>query len=215
MCNTAAPAGFRGLQARFHAWFLNATEAKMHQMYGAHKARLFAKLPTRIVEVGPGVGANFRYYPKGQQVIAIEPNPAMHARLERRAKEAGVQLEIRSLRGEAMDLDDNSAAAVVGTLLLCSVGDPAQVVSEIRRILRPASRYVFIEHVAAERWGPMRVAQAAVHTPHKVIFDGCHSNRRTWETLQAGNFAKLNLERQTIMSPMFYVAPHILGEAYK
>lgn len=49
--------------------------------------------------------------------------------------------------GEALPLADSSADAVVCTLTLCSVRDPAAAVAEVRRVLRPGGIFLFIEHV--------------------------------------------------------------------
>ncbi len=59
-----------------------------------------------VVELGPGTGVNMRYYAPGVKVIAIEPNPVMHDPLRAKADEHGVDLEIRTLRGESIDVDD-------------------------------------------------------------------------------------------------------------
>ena len=216
MCssNTAESTAHR-FRSRFNAWFLDANEGIMHRMYGAHKQQLLHELSGAVVEIGPGAGANMRYYPRGLNVIAVEPNAAMHERLRLRAAAHGVPLDIRMLRGERMDLPDDSADLVIATLLLCTVEDPAGVVAEIRRILKPGGRYVFLEHVAAEAAGVLRLSQRVLHSPHRWVFEGCRTDRRTWETLGHAGFSRLDCRREQIMSPMFWIAPHIVGEAVK
>jgi ubiquinone/menaquinone biosynthesis C-methylase UbiE len=39
---------------------------------------------------------------------------------------------------------------VVSTLVLCSVGDQGEALAEVRRVLRPGGRLLFIEHVRGE-----------------------------------------------------------------
>lgn len=216
MCSSSVAASSANrFRSRFQAWFLDVNEKTMHRMYGAHKQRLLLDTGGTVVEVGPGVGANMRYYPRGQALTAVEPNHLMHGRLTHRAAAHGVALDIRQLRGERMDLPDDSADLVIATLLLCSVDDPAKVVAEIRRILKPGGRYVFIEHVAAEATGVLRLSQRVLRSPHKWVFEGCRTDRRTWETLGDAGFSRLDCRREQIMSPMFWIAPHILGEAVK
>ncbi|MBI5527610.1 MAG: SAM-dependent methyltransferase, partial [Deltaproteobacteria bacterium] len=67
------PSAANRFTSRFNAWFLDAVEEIMHRMYGADKQRLFRDLSGTVVEIGPGAGANMRYYPRGQVVIAVEP----------------------------------------------------------------------------------------------------------------------------------------------
>ncbi len=205
----------RALRGRFHAWFLQATEATLERIHGERKRALFAELPDRVVELGPGTGANCRHFRPGQQVIGIEPNLRMHDALHRKAQQHGVDLEIRGLRGERLDLPDASVPAVVSSLVLCSVGDPAAVLGEVRRVLEPGGRFVFIEHVIDPSEGWLRRSQQWLRAPHSFCFEGCEPDRDTEQLLRAAGFASLELERFRIRSPLFYVAPHIAGVARK
>ena len=130
-----------------NAWLLHIADGLMHRIYGTRKRSIYRKLPGTVVEIGPGAGANFRYYKRGTRVIAVEPNVSMHPRLRKKARRRGLDLVIKSVRGEQIDLPDRSVSAVVGTLVLCTVDDPGKVVSEIYRILKPSGRYLFLEHV--------------------------------------------------------------------
>jgi hypothetical protein len=66
------------IRGRFNAWFLAAGEGYMHRKYASLKTGLFREAPSVIVELGPGVGANLRYMPRGTTLFAIEPNKHMH-----------------------------------------------------------------------------------------------------------------------------------------
>ena len=112
-----------------------------------------------------------------RSLIAIEPNPYMHARLRRAARRSGVELEIRSVVGERIDLPDASAEAVISSLVLCTVSDPAAVLAEIRRILRPGGRFSFAEHVAAKPRTPTRWSQRILRRPWAWVFEGCSCER--------------------------------------
>ena len=118
--------------------------------YGKSKRRLFGKHPDRVVVIGSGVGANMRYLRKGTTVIVIEPNIHMHANHRKSSAKYGINLEIQSLIGESIDLPDNSCDFVISTLMLCTVHDPKECISQIKRILRSNGSFVFIEHVKAK-----------------------------------------------------------------
>ena len=53
-----------------------------------------------------------------------------------------------------------ASTAVISSLVLCTVTDPAEVLAEIRRILRPGGTFRFVEHVAAPTGTPTRCAAA-------------------------------------------------------
>ncbi len=203
------------IRGRLNAFFLRLIEPLMEKLFGDDKRRLFADLEGDVVEIGPGTGANLPYYPAGVNLIGIEPSLHMQNALREKAEKMGVPLEVRGLKGEAIDLPDASADAVVATLLLCSVDDPIQVVSEAMRILRPGGKYVFIEHVAAPKGSVLHLWQTLFFRPHHWLFEGCHTNRKTWEVLEAAGFEVLDYEHHTKWSIMFYVAPMIVGHATK
>jgi SAM-dependent methyltransferase len=177
------------------------------------KAKAFADLPSTVVELGPGVGANVRYLPADARLIAIEPNPYMHARLRRAARAGGVHLEIRSVVGERIDLPDASAEAVISSLVLCSVRDPAVVLAEVRRILRPGGRFSFAEHVAAKRGTPTRWTQRILRRPWAWIFEGCSCERDLASVIQSAGFSSIDLCNYRIRSPFLPFNTHIAGTA--
>src|SRR5213594_1343369 len=90
----------------------------------------------RVLEIGCGTGANFRYYRDGAtEVIATEPDPYMLERAARRAKEAGRPIELRQAPAEALPFADRSFDTVLSTLVLCTVRDPSRALAEMRRVL--------------------------------------------------------------------------------
>jgi SAM-dependent methyltransferase len=203
------------LRSRFNAWFLASMDDFLEQAFGERKRQLLGALPSSLVELGPGAGANFRYYPKGTRVVAIEPSPAMHAPLREAARHHDLDLEIRGIRGEAIDLPDACTELVVSTLVLCSVDDPARVVAEAHRLLRPGGRFVFLEHVAAPRGTFLRRLQALLRAPWRWVFEGCTTDRETWRTLESAGFSKLELEHWRLRSAFVHLSPQIAGVATK
>lgn len=129
------------------------------------KRRVFADLPKTVLEIGPGIGANFRYMEAGTTVLAVEPNPAMHAGLVAAAKEYGIALELHRAVGESLGIPDGSVPMVVSSLVLCTVQKPSEVVAEILRVLQAGGRYAFVEHVAATSGSRLRRLQHAIRAP--------------------------------------------------
>jgi len=200
---------------RLHSWLLERGEAYMHRKYGPRKKAIFSRLPTSVVEIGSGPGANLRYYPPGMRLTAIEPNAAMHAPLRANAARRGIDLTIRGVKGESLDLASESVEAVVGTLVLCSVDSPRQVVAEILRILKPGGRFLFLEHVAALNGTPLNRFQAWLAKPWCWAFDGCHLNRDTHLVLGQAGFSTVDMDCFMLASPAVMIMPHIFGVAVK
>jgi SAM-dependent methyltransferase len=203
------------LRSRFEAKLLDAGAADGHAAFGERKADVIGAMSGTIVELGPGTGANMRYYQPGVQVIAIEPNPHMHERLRAQAERHGVDLEIRSLRGESVDVADGAADGVVGTLLLCGVDDPAAVVEETHRMLTPGGVYFFIEHVRSPEGSRTRRLQQVLRRPHRWMFNGCRIDQATADLLRAGPFASVEIDEIDRGRSAAWVRHQIIGTATK
>ncbi len=204
-------------KARIRTWIerkvLDSDAPRVHARHGDHKSSIIGAMSGTVVEIGPGSGPNMRYYAPGTHVIAIEPNPNMHGSLRAAAAANGVELEIRTVRGERIDVDDESVAGVVGTLVLCGVDDPGGVVSEVRRILEPGGTYYFLEHVAADAGTPLRRVQDLVLRPHRWMANGCETNRDLAALIDAAGFTSTDHETIDIGRAGAYTRLRLVGTA--
>lgn len=201
---------------RFFAWFLAQSEGAMDRAYGPVKRDLFAGLSGNVLEIGPGTGVNFPYYPKDIHLVGIEPNPFTFPRLRAHADACGVGLTLLDGVAERIPVEDNSVDVIVSTLVLCSVYEPDRVVAEILRALRPGGRFLFLEHVAAPEGTLTRRAQRALRAPWRCAGDGCNLDRETWTTIQAGGFSAVDLAFRDIRTPFQgLIRRHIVGHATK
>ena len=199
----------------FNAAFFTVMGGYLDWLMRSRKQRVFTDLPGEIVELGSGVGANFRYLPPGTRVIAVEPNPAMHSRLRARAVRHKIELELHDVVGEQLDLPDASAEMVVSSLVLCTVPDPARVLAEIRRVLRPGGRYAFVEHVGAKGRPVLRRVQRVVRRPWAWMFEGCSCERDLADLIASAGFASVDIEEYHIHSPILPFNTHVAGVATK
>src|SRR5215475_13049361 len=163
------------LKKRFFAWMLKNGDAYSHQLYGSYKRELLNNIDGRIVEIGPGTGVNFQYLPTGVAWIGIEPNEAFFDGLKEQAKEKKIN-NAELLKGDASQIpvDDNSVDVFLSTLVLCSVNDPHKVIGEIRRVLKPGGKLIFLEHVAAPKHTNLRRMQNICNPLNRLAADGCN-----------------------------------------
>jgi len=181
--------------------------------YVTHKRALFRDLHGEVLEIGPGAGPNLAYYPQDVRWTGIEPNPAMFPYIEKEAQRLGITIHLRDGTADAINAPDDHFDAVVSTLVFCSVPDPRHSLQEIRRVLKPGGRFVFIEHVAAPPDTLTRRLQRFVKPLWKPLADGCHPDRETWATIENAGFHQVHLEHFRLDFPI--VAPHIAGYAVK
>lgn len=194
-----------GRRGRFNAWFFTAFDRYIAHIARRHKQHAFGDIePGAIVEIGAGVGANFDYMPPGSQLIAVEPNLAMHGDLLRRARERGADIELVADDAHDLSIADGSIDDVVCSLVLCTVADPGAVLAEVRRVLRPGGRFRFVEHVAAPAWSPRRWLQHVVRRPWSWVYEGCDTCRNTASTIEAAGFSQVHLSRRRLRHSFFF-----------
>lgn len=205
-----AAAPWRG---RFEAKLLAAGADAEPDAVVDRKVAVIGGMSGTVVEIGPGPGTNLRYYAPGAQVIAVEPNPAMHDRLRAEARRHNVDLDIRTVHGERMDVADGQADAVVGTLLLCGVDDPVQVIDEVKRVLKPNGTYFFYEHVRAPDRTMTRLGQRLALAPQRWLLNGCETDRDTGLLLRDARFSQLDINEIDIGWSAAWTRTRIIGTA--
>ncbi len=119
--------------------------------------------------------------------MLVEPDVHKAKLLAAKADRLGVDAEIVRAPGEMLPFDDESFDTVIETLVLCTVADPEATAAEIRRVLKPDGKFLFMEHVRSEKPKLGRL-QDRLEKPWMKIADGCHCNRRTVPMLKANGF---------------------------
>ncbi len=152
------------------------------------RRELLAGVTGEVLEIGVGTGLNLPHYPPRVRTIAtVDPNAAMSRRLERRTAASGVKVDRRLGRGERLPFDDAAFDYVVSTFTLCSVQDVEQVVSEVRRVLKPGGQFVFLEHGLSPDEAVAR-RQRRWNWLQRRLADGCRLDLDVRQVLQTQPF---------------------------
>ena len=180
---------------------------------GDRRRMLLAGLEGDVLEIGSGTGASLPYYEGAARVVALEPDESMASRLPARVAEAHVPVEIVSASAEALPFPDESFDAAVSAFVLCSVENPAAVLGEIRRVLRPDGKLVLLEHVRGEgrtaRW------QHRLTPLHRKLAGNCHLDRDTKASVAAAGFDVADVEPTQLPGTHALVRPGVQGVAIK
>ncbi len=182
----------------------------------AHRRRLVQAAHGAVVEIGAGYGGTFPFYPPAVSgVLALEPDPTLRGLAQAAAAAAPVPVTVLDGVAESLPAADASVDVVVSSLVLCSVTEPAAVLAEVLRVLKPGGLLLFYEHVRSAH----RVLAAAedLLTPlWSRLAGGCHPNRDTAASIEEAGLTLQSLERFG-----FSVLPgnpplaHVLGVAAK
>ena len=202
-----------GFISRLNAWLLHQGSDRYNQLTDERKRSLISGLTGRVLEIGPGTGANLEYYPEELLLTGLEPNPHMQQYLREKAGRLGRQIDIITGAAEEIPLEDESMDGVVSTLVLCSVTDVQQALHEIKRVLKPGGTFLFIEHVAAPKHTFLRRIQRWIKPLWRRMADGCKPERETWKAIKKAGFDEVEVEHFRLSLPV--VGTHIMGRAMK
>jgi ubiquinone/menaquinone biosynthesis C-methylase UbiE len=191
-----------------------AMQGMEHAGLGAWRRDLLAPLEGSVLEIGAGTGSNLPFFPPAvTSLVLSEPDRHMRARLLDATAASDRKVDVISAPAERLPFPDGSFDAVVAALVLCSVGDQAKVLAEIRRVLRPDGRFVFIEHVAAKGSPRQFRQQRWIEPVWKRLAGNCHLTRSTEEAIQTAGFVFEAIERQGLPKAPSMVRPSIRGSA--
>jgi ubiquinone/menaquinone biosynthesis C-methylase UbiE len=154
---------------------------------------LWSQLPAgRILEVGVGTGKNMSFYPEGAQVTAIDLSHRMLARTAQRAKELGIEVDLRHMDVQNLEFPDDVFDAAVATFVFCSVPFPVQGLRELGRVVKPDGDIWLLEHVRINKpvVGPLMDAL----NPIVVRVMGPNINRRTVDNVKRADLCVLEIE---------------------
>ena len=209
------------IQNRLFAWGMGKANAAddygiklidcpEYESLGELKQALLGNLQHKVLEIGPGAGANLAYYPSQINWIGVEPNVYMYPYLKRKAQQQALSnIELHQGTAENLPVEDESIDTVVSTHVLCSVSQLQRSLQEIKRILKPGGDFIFIEHIAGECGTWTRRVQDGIEPVWKTLFDNCHPNRKTGEILQQIGLETVNYYEFKLTFPI--VSPHIAG----
>jgi ubiquinone/menaquinone biosynthesis C-methylase UbiE len=197
--------------------FFAATYDRMSRKNEEHGVRalrqgLLADASGRVLEIGGGTGANLSFYDGAvESLVLTEPESNMLRRLQRKAREQAPLAKVLRAPAEDLPFEDDSFDTVVSTLVLCGVDDQNRALREIRRVLRPGGRLLFLEHVRSDDPKFARF-QDRMNWLNRFVVD-CDCNRPTLASIEAAGFTVSKLEQSTMPKAPKFVRPLIVGSA--
>jgi ubiquinone/menaquinone biosynthesis C-methylase UbiE len=146
-----------------------------------------------VLELGCGGGINLQYYDNARvdSLTGLDPSAELLDYTKAEAKNRGIAMDILDGIGEAMPFKDASFDTVLTTFTLCSVQDGPQVMKEMRRVLKPGGKILFLEHGRAPDKGPEKWQQR-IEPMWKHIAGGCHLHREVSIAFEANGFVLSN-----------------------
>jgi ubiquinone/menaquinone biosynthesis C-methylase UbiE len=148
-----------------------------------------------VLEVGVGSGLNLPFYgPQVQKLYALDPSRELWKMARQRVREAPFPVEFLAASAERIPLEDMSVDTVVTTWTLCTIPDLLPALTEMRRVLKPKGRLIFVEHGHSPDPGVL-AWQNRLTPVWKRIGGGCHLNRKIDDLIADAGFDITQIDR--------------------
>lgn len=165
----------------------------------------------RVLEIGVGSGLNFPFYTSEvRHLFGLEPADHLRESAAEMAESAPFPVTLIGCGAEDIPLETASLDTVVTTWTLCSVPDVEAALREMRRVLRPEGRLLFMEHGRAPE--PEVVRRQDRLAPVLRAVAGCSPNRQIDQLIEQAGFRFATIERGYLEGPKF-IAYHFIGDA--
>ena len=175
--------------------------AMRNRLLDHYRHQTIASARGLVLEVGVGSEVNLPIYCGAvTRVVGLDPSPELLRLASKRSADMVVPVSL--LRGSAEH--DPFADAVFDTIVmtwtLCSIPNPIAALTEMRRVLRPGGRLIFVEHglspeIRTARWQHWL-------TPYwKRISGGCHLDRKTDDLIRRAGFQIEAVETDYMKGP--------------
>ena len=165
------------------------------------RAKIVPRAHGEVLEIGIGTGHNLAYYAPHRVALVTGIDPGiLRRKIIRRARAAGIEVKLLPLSAESIPAEDAHFDTLVSTFTLCSIPDVEQALEEMHRVLKPAGRFLYLEHGAApdlriRRW------QDRLTPVWKPLAGGCHLNRDIPRLITEAGFEILEQHNDYIRGP--------------
>jgi ubiquinone/menaquinone biosynthesis C-methylase UbiE len=142
-----------------------------------------------VLEVGIGSGLNLAFYSgEVQHIFGVDPSMELQRLAQERASVLPLNVEfLPQSAEEALPLANSSIDTALLTWTLCSIPNHLKALDEIKRVLKPSGRLIFIEHGRAPD-PRVSVWQDCLTPIWKKMAGGCHLNRKIDEIIARSGF---------------------------
>jgi ubiquinone/menaquinone biosynthesis C-methylase UbiE len=155
-----------------------------------------------VLEVGIGSGRNLPFYSATvRHVYGVDPSIELQQMARQQAGKTRTKVDFLTQSAEApLPLPDASIDTVVSTWTLCSIPNAVAALREMRRVLKPDGRFIFLEHGLAPD-APIVSWQNRLTLIWPRFTGGCHLNRKIDELITAAGFKISELKTYYLPGP--------------
>jgi ubiquinone/menaquinone biosynthesis C-methylase UbiE len=159
--------------------------AMSNRRLAEYRRRVVSQARGRVLEIGVGSGLNLPLY--GSQVASVHGLDPSAGLLRRAVGRRAANTTLIEASAEVMPFDRDAFDTVVTTWTLCTIPKVVAALQEMRRVLRPDGRLLFVEHGLAPDRGVVHW-QDRLTPCWKCLGGGCHLNRKIDDLIRLAGF---------------------------
>jgi ubiquinone/menaquinone biosynthesis C-methylase UbiE len=180
-----------------------------------YRRRALSDAHGEVLEIGFGTGLNLSCFPPAvQQLTMLDPSKMLPRRVAKRIASAPMPIEQAFLNAEKLPFDAGRFDTVVSTWTMCTIPDVVAAVREVRRVLKPGGRLLFLEHGRSSDEGIAR-RQDRWNGVQRVVGCGCNLNRAIDQVVETAGLRIERLDRFQMPGAPKIGAEHYLGAAVR
>jgi ubiquinone/menaquinone biosynthesis C-methylase UbiE len=155
-----------------------------------------------VLEIGIGSGRNLPFYSTAvRHVYGVDPSVELQEMAREQVRQTHAKVDFLGQSAEApLPLPDAIIDTVVSTWTLCSIPNPVEALKEVRRVLKPAGSFIFLEHGRAPDM-PVVAWQDRLTPIWKRFTGNCHLNRKIDELITHAGFEITELKTFYVPGP--------------
>lgn len=151
--------------------------AMRNRRLAPYRERIVSAAEGRVLEIGIDSGLNLpSYHAQTRELLGLEPGPRLIKMVRHAARDSVPPVSFIEGSAEAIPLDSHAVDTVVTAWTLCTIPHANAALVEMRRVLKPGGRLLFVEHGLAPDQGTQKWQDRLTPIWSRVS-GGCHLNR--------------------------------------
>ncbi|MGZ9189658.1 MAG: class I SAM-dependent methyltransferase [Nitrospira sp.] len=180
------------------------------ERFQAERRQLLTSAHGIVLEIGFGTGLNLPHYPRAVTALhAVDPSPMLPDRVACRVAQTPFPVHIQWVSAERLPYDDATFDCAVSTFTLCTIPDAVTALREVRRVLKPKGRFLFLEHGRSDD-SSIATWQDRLNPLQNWFGCGCNLNRRIDQLVREAGLQLEYVDRYVLPG-----VPRIGGEIYR
>ena len=141
------------------------------------RSRVVSPANGDVLEIGFGSGYNIPFYKDINKLYALDPSRELYSYATDRISTVSFPVVYLQNSAEKIPLESGTIDTVVSTWSLCSIPNLPEAMREIKRVLKPGGKFLFVEHGQSSK-KINSIAQKLITPVTKLFTGNCHLDRK-------------------------------------